>query len=141
MENTTVNQLMADEAWSWNKKLWKTKAPPKAKNMLWRASTGSYLFNWKEVQHRQDLQLLMPLVPTIEWLKLNVDVALFRSLSRIGLGMIVRNATGNFMAAKIVILDGCLEVKVAKAVGVCEALSLVKENGWASYGDIFCAAI
>ncbi|XP_019158568.1 PREDICTED: uncharacterized protein LOC109155338 [Ipomoea nil] len=63
------------------------------------------------------------------WYKLNSDASLDQGTNRMGLGWVIRDDPGRFMAAKNMILDGFYRVKEAEAMGLREALSWLKGTG------------
>ena len=64
--------------------------------------------------------------PSNEWLKLNVDAAVFSDLRSIGIGCVLRNSIGEFISAMAVPIPLNLAPKEAEIMGVREALSWLK---------------
>ncbi|KAJ8774442.1 hypothetical protein K2173_016888 [Erythroxylum novogranatense] len=67
--------------------------------------------------------------PSTNWLKLNVDIATSSS-GWIGVGMVVLNEEGGFVAARIFRVTGSFTSLIAEAMGVREALSWIKMKNW-----------
>ncbi|KAH9670971.1 reverse transcriptase domain-containing protein [Citrus sinensis] len=65
--------------------------------------------------------------PEFGWVKCNVDAAVFASQGRIGLGCVIRNSEGEFLAARCVGRHGAFSAREAEALGIREALSWLKE--------------
>ena len=65
--------------------------------------------------------------PSNEWLKLNVDAAIFSELRSIGIGCVLRNSIGEFISAMVVPIPLNLAPKEAEIMGVREALSWLKQ--------------
>ena len=54
--------------------------------------------------------------------KCNLDAAMFRDLSVIGLGMVIRRNDGQFYTCKTLLMPISCSVKEAEALAICEAL-------------------
>ena len=67
--------------------------------------------------------------PPEKWLKCNVDAAIFKSKNHIGLGCVVRDDAGCFVAARSHYMVGQPDLKLAKALSFHEALSWIKNQG------------
>nr|GMD88427.1 uncharacterized protein LOC109155154 [Ipomoea batatas] len=92
----------------------------------------SYLEAWSTVQQINRSPNLQPsqmkwTKPPHGWLKLNVDAAINKELKTIGLGFILRNDNGRFVAAREQMWQGLYNAKEAEAIAVREALSWIKE--------------
>lgn len=68
--------------------------------------------------------------PPLNWVKINVDAALFGSENCIGLGMIVRDAAGNFIMARSRKQENLVPLREAEAMCLKEALSWMKGKGF-----------
>ena len=98
---------------------------------------GSTLEQWQEVQHlrlqtfptfRSHLQIPTRwMKPSNEWLKLNVDGAVFSELRSIGIGCVLRNSIGEFISAMAVLIPLNLAPKEAEIMRVRKALSWLKQ--------------
>lgn len=65
--------------------------------------------------------------PPRSWLKVNTDAALDSQGRHIGLGFVLRNSDGNFIAAATKHWRGNFQPKLAEAIGVREALKWLKD--------------
>lgn len=65
--------------------------------------------------------------PPMDTLKVNVDAALFEDSIEMGLGMVLRDGNGQFLAARTIMVPGLLSVDIGEAMGFMEALSWIKE--------------
>lgn len=77
-----------------------------------------------------------PCIRDVHWnkpssgrLKLNTDVAISQSSNAMGLGWVLRDDHGRFLAAKNVRMPGVYMVKEAEALTLREALSWLKNTG------------
>ncbi|XP_019189231.1 PREDICTED: uncharacterized protein LOC109183618 [Ipomoea nil] len=68
-------------------------------------------------------------LPTIGRLKLNTDASLNHANNVMGLGLVLRDHEGTFLAAKNVRMDGVYIVNEAEAINLREALSWLKDTG------------
>ncbi|KAM6564303.1 hypothetical protein CsatB_024301 [Cannabis sativa] len=68
--------------------------------------------------------------PDFPFVKVNVDGALFFNQGRYGLGLIARSAAGMVLEARILSREGTLQPHIVEAIGIKEALSWSKANGW-----------
>lgn len=68
--------------------------------------------------------------PELGWLKFNVDASLFSGTNAFAIGMVVRDAQGEFLAGKTVRSRGEVSVMEAEAFGVLEALKWLEEMGY-----------
>ena len=66
--------------------------------------------------------------PVDGMLKLNVDAALFLAKGLVGVGCVLRDSTGSFIAAKATTVNLQVQPHEAEAVGVREALSWIKHD-------------
>ncbi|KAH9661644.1 rnase h domain-containing protein [Citrus sinensis] len=65
--------------------------------------------------------------PRFGWVKCNIDAAIFESQRRFGLGCVLRNSDGCFLAARCVGRPGMFGAREAEALGIREALSWLKK--------------
>uniref|UniRef100_A0A803NVY9 Reverse transcriptase zinc-binding domain-containing protein n=1 Tax=Cannabis sativa TaxID=3483 RepID=A0A803NVY9_CANSA len=70
--------------------------------------------------------------PDFLFVKVNVDGALFSSHGRYGVGLVARTVVGIVMAARTLCKEGDLQPHIVEAIGIKEALSWSKANGWTS---------
>lgn len=68
--------------------------------------------------------------PTIRTVKVNTDAALFNESNLYSFAMVVRDHERKLLIAKSSCKQGTLNPEVAKAVGIREALSWIKNNAW-----------
>ncbi|KAM6541055.1 hypothetical protein CsatB_005502 [Cannabis sativa] len=68
--------------------------------------------------------------PDFPFVKINVDGALFSAQGQYGLGLIARSAAGLVLGAKSLSREGSLQPHIVEAIGIKEALSWSKANGW-----------
>ncbi|XP_031122570.1 uncharacterized protein LOC116025477 [Ipomoea triloba] len=68
--------------------------------------------------------------PAAGLLKLNVDASVQRDTNHAGLGWIIRDDHGMFVAAQSVMFAGIFSPREAEALAVREALSWLKTHGW-----------
>jgi ribonuclease HI len=75
--------------------------------------------------------------PTPSWspppegtIVINVDAALFSASSRTGVGVVVRNHKGEFLAAHSQLLDETMTPEIAEAHAIRCAVSLARDEGW-----------
>lgn len=69
-------------------------------------------------------------LPTEGKVKINTDAAIFDESRRFSYAFIVRNHRGDLIEAVSRCKQGTVDPLLAEAIGVCEALSWVKERGW-----------
>ena len=60
--------------------------------------------------------------PSIGRLKLNIDVAMLKDPTTIGVGMVLRDSDGLLVACKFIVLPYCCYIKEAEAAGLREGL-------------------
>ncbi|XP_074324342.1 uncharacterized protein LOC141661257 [Apium graveolens] len=65
--------------------------------------------------------------PAAGTFKINVDASVFPGANNFSIGMVMRNYACDFMAARNCKISGEVSVFEAESVGVCEALSWIKE--------------
>lgn len=63
--------------------------------------------------------------PTSIAFKCNADVPIFNQNNSMGIGMVLRDSAGLFVACRTVTLAGVFQVKEAEAIGLLEALQLL----------------
>ncbi|KAH9750457.1 reverse transcriptase domain-containing protein [Citrus sinensis] len=114
--------------------------------MVWRGKTsgvqqllnsaGHFLFQWQSVRKHQFLFSQPSPIghgaicwepPLAGRLKCNVDAAMFASRGYIGLGNVIRDSNGAFVAARCCSIPGRFSARDAEALGVREALSWIKQ--------------
>jgi ribonuclease HI len=61
---------------------------------------------------------------------IHVDATLFSSSSRMGVGIVIKNHMGNFLAACSRLLDQVTVPEIAEALAIRSAVSLAKDEGW-----------
>ena len=111
--------------------------------MVWSGKTTQllnsarhFLFQWQTVRKHQFL-VSQPSnaghgevcweTPLVGRLKCNVDAAMFDSRGQIGLGSVIRDSKGAFMAARCRCILGRFRTRDAEALGVWEAISWIKQ--------------
>ncbi|KAG8635353.1 hypothetical protein MANES_16G025050v8 [Manihot esculenta] len=62
------------------------------------------------------------------WMKVNVDASISPSLDFMGLGVVVRDSYGEFVAAKAWLYPGFFSAKNAEAISIVEVLSWIKSE-------------
>ncbi|KAL5778263.1 hypothetical protein ACOSP7_011189 [Xanthoceras sorbifolium] len=68
--------------------------------------------------------------PAEGWLKLNVDASLRVDSCLVGLGVVVRNSNGDFMAGLSRKLVGSVSIEIAEAFAILNGLHLTIESGF-----------
>ncbi|XP_031091006.1 uncharacterized protein LOC115996003 [Ipomoea triloba] len=102
-------------------------------------SSLNFLASWKVVQEC-DQTTTAPRINIETWrkpshgrLKMNTDAALDVVNNSMGLGWVLRDDEGRFLACKSLCISGCYGVKEAEALCIREALSWLKDTGM---GDV-----
>ena len=72
--------------------------------------------------------------PPWGWFKISWDFGLNRATARVGMGMVVRDSHGKFVAARIVSRCGCLDSTSGEALASYHAAILCKDNGGRCFG-------
>ncbi|KAH9684396.1 reverse transcriptase domain-containing protein [Citrus sinensis] len=100
-------------------------------------SAGQFLYQWQAAKRQvfdinDDTQRLVHGAlcwekPKFGWVKCNVDAAVFASQGKIGIGCVIRNSQGGFLAARCVEVVGNFGAREAEALSIREALSWMKE--------------
>ena len=100
-------------------------------------SAGQFLYQWQAAKkqlyyvdaeiHKVAHGAVSWEKPEFGWVKCNVDAAVFASQGRIGLGRVIRNSDGGFLAARCVGRFGTFGLREVEALGIREALSWLKE--------------
>nr|GMD78417.1 uncharacterized protein LOC109159918 [Ipomoea batatas] len=97
----------------------------------------SYLKEWKSVRSSPHLQDVSTQRSTDKWvkpdfgtLKLNIDAFVHQNAFHVGMGWILRDHQGYFVAAQAATRPGPLHPREAEALAVREALSWLKDNQW-----------
>ncbi|XP_073134911.1 uncharacterized protein [Henckelia pumila] len=67
--------------------------------------------------------------PEAPALKCNMDASIHKDSRKVGVGMVLRDATGSFISAKTNWYAGLMEVREAEAIAFKEALSWIEEMG------------
>ncbi|XP_030497977.2 uncharacterized protein LOC115713630 [Cannabis sativa] len=70
------------------------------------------------------------IAPEMNWVKVNVDGAIFASTQSYGVGGIARGSDGRLIEAFCLHKADCVQPSLVEAIGVKEALSWIKEKGW-----------
>ncbi|XP_019175768.1 PREDICTED: uncharacterized protein LOC109171094 [Ipomoea nil] len=136
----------AQEAWSWsviwnlqgsrNEKIW--DGVPFVRDVA-VVRALCFVSNWREANvtpkqsHATSEGATRWKPPSTGRIKLNTDTGMDLQNNRMGLGWILRDDGGVFLAVKCITVAGSFDVKVAKAMCVCEALSWLKGTG---LGDV-----
>lgn len=68
--------------------------------------------------------------PQEGWVKVNLDAAVFESISAIGVGGVIRDESGRLLRAMCTQIPGVWSPREAEALSLKEVLSLVKNNGF-----------
>ncbi|KAM6587325.1 hypothetical protein CsatA_009930 [Cannabis sativa] len=68
--------------------------------------------------------------PVTNTIKVNVDAAIFASDNQYGYGMVARNDSGSLIEAKAHCFHGAFGPEVVEIMGIKEALSWIKRQGW-----------
>nr|GMC71359.1 uncharacterized protein LOC109155154 [Ipomoea batatas] len=92
----------------------------------------AFLEAWNLVQSNKTCKASQPQKdrwekPPQDWYKLNVDAAINSTSRATGLGCILRNSRGEFVAARETKWYGCYQSKLAEAISIREALLWLKE--------------
>nr|GMD28072.1 GPN-loop GTPase 3 [Ipomoea batatas] len=97
----------------------------------------SYLKEWKSVRSSPHLQDVSTQRSTDKWvkldsgtLKLNIDASTHQNAFQVGMGWILRDHQGYFVAAQAATRPGPLHPREAEALAVRKALSWLKDNQW-----------
>lgn len=67
-------------------------------------------------------------LPRLDKIKINTDAAIFEDSSRFSYAMVVRSNTGEFVEARSRCTQGRVAPELAKAMGIREALSWIKQS-------------
>ncbi|XP_030503490.1 uncharacterized protein LOC115718807 [Cannabis sativa] len=120
-----------------NELVWNSKHPD-AREVVAMAQLN--YVDWFNVQklNATDVSLSGPTaLPVEQWttpdfpfVKVNVDGALFADQGRYGLGLIARSAAAWVLGARSLSREGALQPHIVEAIGIKEALSWSKANGW-----------
>ncbi|KAL2492621.1 RNase H domain-containing protein [Abeliophyllum distichum] len=116
-----------------NETVWKAKSftvrkvVNSAKNFLqqWR-DTNQPLPHTTTSSHRPEIDRWNP--PPMDSFKLNTDAAIFEDQGKTGLGLVIRDDLGSFVAARVVPVQGIFDPFIAEALEVREALSWIKSK-------------
>ncbi|XP_075473866.1 uncharacterized protein LOC142504911 [Primulina tabacum] len=65
--------------------------------------------------------------PQYQFLKCNVDATFFTETRSMRFGMVVRDTEGKCIGCRSMVMEGLYEVKEGEAMGLCEALSWIRE--------------
>ncbi|CAI9777924.1 unnamed protein product [Fraxinus pennsylvanica] len=107
---------------------------PEAKEATVVANTKIFLHQWREAhqpattpnRNPQTLDFVQWHPPVAGSLKINIDAAIFENQERAGLGLVIRDDRGSFIAAKVIPVRGITDPLIAEVLGVREALSWLK---------------
>uniref|UniRef100_A0A803QFT1 Reverse transcriptase domain-containing protein n=1 Tax=Cannabis sativa TaxID=3483 RepID=A0A803QFT1_CANSA len=69
-------------------------------------------------------------VPKENTIKINTDVAIFESTTRYSYSCVARDHAGRLVEAQASCRQGAVKPEIAEAVGILEALSWIKQQGW-----------
>uniref|UniRef100_A0A803NT91 Reverse transcriptase n=1 Tax=Cannabis sativa TaxID=3483 RepID=A0A803NT91_CANSA len=69
-------------------------------------------------------------VPNVNFIKVNVDAALFDGGNKYGCGLVARDHYGMLIEGKMVLFSGSVTPEVAEFIGIREALSWIKSHNW-----------
>lgn len=59
---------------------------------------------------------------SVTW-KVNVNTVFFRDIGQTGVGMVIRNDSGAFVAGRTLVISGCMDVEVGETMNFFEAFS------------------
>ncbi|KAM6587872.1 hypothetical protein CsatA_010477 [Cannabis sativa] len=132
---------LAMVAWSlWkarNSIVWKDKVLTVANVM---SSARIALDHWRKAQDNTSLSHIyfgssddgaeLWSKPETNTIKVNVDAAIFASENQYGYGMVARNNSGSLIDATAQCANGAFTPEVVEIMGIKEALSWIKHNGW-----------
>lgn len=68
--------------------------------------------------------------PPPDWIKINIDAAIFEATGSVGISSIIRYAAGEFVRARAQKIEVNMQPREAEAVSLKEALSWTKELGF-----------
>uniref|UniRef100_A0A803Q5M7 RNase H type-1 domain-containing protein n=1 Tax=Cannabis sativa TaxID=3483 RepID=A0A803Q5M7_CANSA len=68
--------------------------------------------------------------PVFNTIKVNVDGVIFQASNSFGCGFLARNCDGTLIEVRTLLNPGCVSPKVAEMIGIKEALSWIKFQGW-----------
>lgn len=134
-DNTTLTRI-ASLLWA----LWRAR-----NNVIWRGSNWNALsisiqvanaledwnsgrFNTTDRRSIEDIPRCWN-PPENEWLKCNVDAALFKDENKVGFGLILRDNQANFVATKGGLLHCIFDPGIAEAYACREALLWIQSKG------------
>jgi hypothetical protein len=68
--------------------------------------------------------------PPEDWVKANVDAAIFAHSGKMGVGCVIRDHNGTFLAATSQVIDRVSEPELAEALAVRCTLKFIFEQNW-----------
>lgn len=98
------------------------------------------LADWKKAQEQQSTTAALTGAvvaaqkcekPPSDWVKINIDAALFADITGIGLGSIIRVMEGQFIGALSRRQDGLVQSREAEALCLKDTLLWLKDKGFA----------
>ncbi|XP_074327738.1 uncharacterized protein LOC141665650 [Apium graveolens] len=102
-----------------------------------KAAVSNLLIKWRKAQDeklcdvshtRRSIAVSKWEKPQQNWVKINIDAALFEDIGYVGMGSIVRGADGQFLLAHSVRREGMVPPREAEALSLKEALSWLKDK-------------
>ena len=121
--------------------LWTNRNNKEWRNKGWSVGhilhiVGKMMNQWQEAHHLKGMHSGNPQLPDpypttwqkpmVGWYKMNVDAAVDPNKSLIGCGSILRDAEGNFISARVALIQIRLSSNEAEAMSMREALSWLK---------------
>ena len=97
---------------------------------VWKSWKSAQSFRFENSSNPSHVSVQRWSAPPVGMLKCNVDVAFLPSYQQTGLGMILWNVEGQFVACATTIFNSLTEVREGEALGLHEALSWVKRLGY-----------
>ncbi|XP_015386530.1 uncharacterized protein LOC107177355 [Citrus sinensis] len=114
----------------WNQ-LWRLEAPSKVKHFMWRALTNVLATIENLLKKYVKVPPACPIChassESAGRLKCNVDAAMFASRGYIGLGSVIRDSNGAFVATRCCSILGRFNARNDEALSVRETLSWIKQ--------------
>ncbi|KAL2487988.1 uncharacterized protein Fot_41280 [Forsythia ovata] len=99
-------------------------------------SATNFLQQWRDANqslsqttassHRPEIDRWNP--PPTGSLNLNTDAAIFENQRKTGLGLVIRDYLGSFVATRVVPVQGIVDPLIAEALRVREGLSWIKSK-------------
>ncbi|KAL8091980.1 hypothetical protein AgCh_034313 [Apium graveolens] len=138
----------SNSLWS---KIWRIKAPAKARNeLVWNKkacrlyvivdNAKQYLEQWRYAQRKVSYSMFPQSVEgdgEVSWvkpqeseIKVYVDAALFEEFNASGIGLVVRDSEGEMIMAKTICIKETLDPEMAEVIAIKEALSWTEKLPW-----------